>query len=64
MQWTHTDLMDWDDIVGIIPNVVALNISYNDLTQLPMKIFKLTSLQKFYCHSNQLTELSKEIGFF
>ena len=62
MNWTYNDLMDWDDAVGIIPNVVALDIPDKNLTQLPIKIFKLTSLQIFYCRYNHLTELPKEIG--
>ena len=62
MNWKYTDLMDWDDTVGPIPNVVWLDISHNGLTELPIKIFKLVSLQIFYCYSNKLTELPKEIG--
>ena len=62
MEWLYNDLMEWDDSVGPIPNVVTLNISHKGLTELPMKIFKLISLQKFNCSYNKLTELPKEIG--
>ena len=41
MEWNYNDLMTWDDTVGPIPNVVKLDVSNNDLTELPMKIFKL-----------------------
>ena len=54
MEWNYNDLMTWDDTVGPIPNVVKLDISNNGLTELPMKIFKLVSLQQFSCDQNQL----------
>jgi Leucine-rich repeat (LRR) protein len=62
MHWKYNDLMAWDDTCGDVPNVVALNIADNGLTELPMKIFKLITLKTFYCGSNKLTELPKEIG--
>ena len=62
MEWKYSDLLKWDDTVGDIPNVAVLNISNNKLTELPQKIFKLTSIHTFYCNLNQLTALPKEIG--
>ena len=38
MNWKYNDLMAWDDTVGPVPNVVALDISGNGLTELPIKI--------------------------
>lgn len=61
MEWFYTDLIDWNDSDEIIPNVIHLDISNQNLTTLPPKIFKLTFLQTFYCHNNKLTELPKEI---
>ena len=54
--------MAWDDTIGPVPDVVAIDISHNSLTKLPIKIFKLVSLKRFNCSSNKLTELPKEIG--
>ena len=62
MEWEYDDLIAWNDMVGNIPNVTKLNISCNNLTELPQKIFKLISLHEFYCYYNKLTELPKEIG--
>jgi len=62
MEWTYTDLMEWDDSSNNVPNIDKLDISDKNLTKLPLKIFKLTSLRTFYCNNNQLTKLPKELG--
>ena len=41
MEWNYNDLMAWDDTVGDVPNVVKLDISYNNLAELPQKIFRI-----------------------
>lgn len=55
--------MNWDDSITTIPNVTNLTISHKGITQLPSKIFKLTSLASLYCDNNKLTKLPKEISF-
>ena len=61
MDWNYNDLCNWTD-ESIIPNVIVLNISNNNIKVLPLKIFKLTNLQKFSCSDNKLTNLPNEIG--
>ncbi len=59
--WTLKDLNNWTDL-SVIPNVIELNITYNKLTEIPLKTFKLITLHKFECSFNQLVSLPKEIG--
>jgi Leucine-rich repeat (LRR) protein len=58
--WTLKDLNNWTDL-SVIPNVISLDISNNNLTEIPLKVFKLITLQKFYCFNNQLTNLPNKI---
>ena len=53
MNWNYDDLCNWTD-ENIIPNVVLLNISNNNIKVLPLKIFKLINLQ-IYKHLIVLT---------
>ena len=59
--WTLKDLNNWTDL-SVIPNVISLDISNNRLKKIPLKVFKLITLQRFYCYENQLTMIPKEIG--
>jgi len=38
MIWTYTDLMEWDDSNGNVPNVSELDISYHSSIKLPQKM--------------------------
>ena len=60
-EWDYNDLISWDDEANPHPNVKALNISNNNLTSLPEKIFKLTSLEYLYCNKNNLKVLPKQL---
>lgn len=62
MEWSYDDLINWDDSIGDVPNVIELKVCHKQLTTLPLKIFKLTSLQTFFCEDNKLTIIPKEIG--
>jgi Leucine-rich repeat (LRR) protein len=59
--WKLKDLDNWTDL-SVIPNVIELDISNNNLTEIPLKVFKLINLQIFNCTYNQLTNLPNEIG--
>jgi Leucine-rich repeat (LRR) protein len=59
--WTLKDLNNWTDL-SIIPNVIELDISFNLLNKIPLKVFKLITLQKFKCNNIQLKNIPKEIG--
>ena len=54
MNWNYNNLLAWDDSVGNIPNVKLLDVANKGLTELPLKIFKLVSLQEFDCSFNEL----------
>ena len=43
--WTLKDLDNWTDL-SVIPNVIELDISNSNLNEIPLKVFKLTTLQK------------------
>ena len=59
--WTLKDLNNWTDL-SVIPNIIKLDISSNKLTEIPLKVFKLITLQEFKCYNTQLTDLPNEIG--
>ena len=59
--WTIEDLNNWTDLL-VIPNVISLDISNNNLTEIPLKVFKLINLQEFNCYFNKIKKLPKEIG--
>lgn len=46
---------------GSFPNLVTLNLSFNNITRLPLEIFALKKLQHLYLNSNQITELPKNL---
>ena len=61
MEWQYKDLVEWNEnLPEIVPNVIKLTISVG-LTTLPMKMFKLTSLEELNCGYNKLTKIPKEI---
>jgi Leucine-rich repeat (LRR) protein len=59
--WTLKDLNKWKDL-SIIPNVIKLDISSENLIHIPLKVFKLINLQEFNCYFNKIKKLPKEIG--
>ena len=59
--WTLNDLNNWTDL-SVIPNVKELYISCSILKEIPLKVFKLVTLQKFWCTDNYITNLPNEIG--
>ena len=58
--WTLKELDNWTDL-SFIPNVIKLDIAINKLTKIPLKVFKLTSLQILNCYYNKITKIPKEI---
>jgi Leucine-rich repeat (LRR) protein len=58
--WQLEDLDGWTDL-SVIPNVIELNISFIKLIEIPLKVFKLITLQKIICSYNQLTRIPNEI---
>lgn len=61
MDWDYIDLLTWNDFLGNTPNVRTLDVSGHSLTELPYKIFTLTTLKILYCNKNKLTKLPKDI---
>jgi Leucine-rich repeat (LRR) protein len=59
--WTIKDLNNWTDL-SVIPNVMELDISLNNLKEIPLKVFKLTTLQILNCFNNNLIKIPNEIG--
>ena len=52
--WTIKELNNWTDL-SVIPNVIELNISFNKLIKIPLKVFKLITLQELNYSYNGLS---------
>ena len=64
MEWNYEDLQFWIENgcdSEISKQIVTLDISCNNLTEIPKEIGKLTNLQIFFCFSNQIMEIPKVI---
>jgi Leucine-rich repeat (LRR) protein len=55
--WTLEDLENWTDM-SIIPNVIKLNITSCSRTDIPLKVFKLITLQELNYSFNGLSFIS------
>ena len=65
MEWKYEDLQKWienDCDFEIVNQVVSLDISLNNLIEIPKEIGQLVNLQDFWCNDNKILEIPREIG--
>jgi Leucine-rich repeat (LRR) protein len=65
MRWKYQDLKEWIQNgcdPNIAKNVVRLDISDNEISEIPKEIGQLINLRQFYCTYNKISEIPKEIG--
>jgi Leucine-rich repeat (LRR) protein len=48
--------------IGLLREVISLNIGYNELTELPPEIGNMVALRRLYAHNNRLTTIPPELG--